>query len=316
MPSTAQSHFKVFEPRIRELFAGILTESGYANPVSFKIVDAEDIVGTRANAARAIFEAVVPDGPISITWDGLASLWFCCFGCTRVGQRLFEERRRDVERLQIDEPLRHGLAAFAISQGLTRMPLGNWSDKLPLPDAAPTPSSENESVTKVFLGALGWILRHELAHIVLKHQETDTADRMKEDEFAADAQASRWMCGDRKKDEGREAGARPSQTELELEGLALAMGIGLMWVALFEEHHARKSTDHPEIAERFNRCARIFDLAKDSGAAEILSDTFKTWLDPEGAWITSRDPEVATAEAAMDEALFRLQRHMQARHGQ
>jgi hypothetical protein len=115
MPSTAQSHFEVFEPRIRELFAGILKESGYANPVAFKIVDAEDIVGTRANAARAIFEAVVPDGPARITWDGLASLWFCCFGCIRVGQRLFEERRRNVERLQIDEPLQHGLAAFAIS---------------------------------------------------------------------------------------------------------------------------------------------------------------------------------------------------------
>jgi Peptidase U49 len=87
------------------------------------------------------------------------------------------------------------------------MPLGKWSDRLPLPDAAPTPGSENESVTNVFLGALGWILRHELAHIILRHQETDTADRMKEDEFAADAQASRWLMGTRKADEGRTPGA-------------------------------------------------------------------------------------------------------------
>lgn len=173
------------------------------------------------------------------------------------------------------------MLAFRISQDLTKAPLGRWSDKLPLPDVAPPSESENESVTTIFLGALGWILRHELAHIALKHQETDTTDRMNEDEFAADGQASRWLRGDRKKDKGRALGVRPSKEEVELEGLALRMGIGLMWVALFEEHHGGRSTDHPEIATRFDRCARVFDLAEDSGAAEILSDTVKAWLDPE-----------------------------------
>ena len=90
---------------------------------------------------------------------------------------------------------------------------------------------------------------------------------MNEDEFAADGQASRWLRGDRKKDESRAPGARPSKVELELEALALRMSIGLIWVALFEAHRGRRSSDHPEIATRFDRCERVFDLAEDSGAA-------------------------------------------------
>jgi hypothetical protein len=39
-------------------------------------------------------------------------------------------------------------------------------------------------------------------------------------------------------------------------------------------------------------------------------------VDPRGEWITSGDPDVATADAALTEGLYHLQRHMQARHGQ
>ena len=65
------------------------------------------------------------------------------------------------------------------------------------------------------------------------------------------------------------------------------------------------------MAVRFHRCLEIFDLPVDSGAAEILSDILKSWLDPDGAWNVSTDPKVATAQAALDEALYRLQRHIQ-----
>jgi hypothetical protein len=32
-------------------------------------------------------------------------------------------------------------------------------------------------------------------------------------------------------------------------------------------------------------CLDIFDPAVDGGAAEILSDVLKSWIDPDGAWI-------------------------------
>jgi hypothetical protein len=311
MPSRAKHYFGKLEPRIQEIFAGIISEIGAPQGIKLAILEAEEFHGTRLNRARTIFEAAVPGGPVRITWDALASLWFCSFGAIRAGERLFRERRSDVRRMQIDEPLHHGLAGFKIAQGLIRQPLGAWSDKLPLPAAEPAPGTEDQNVMSVFFGSLGWILRHELAHVILDHQETQTPERMKEDEFSADAQASRWLKGDRQRDRSRALGARPSASEIDLEGRAVRMGIGLLWVARFEEHSGRASTDHPEVAVRFHRCLEIFDLPVDSGAAEILSDILKSWLDPDGAWIVSTDPKIATAQAALDEALYRLQRHIQ-----
>jgi len=72
MTSTAQSHFKAFEPTIRDIFAGIVTEAGCETPIQLLITDAEEIRGTRLNAARTVFEAIVPEGPVRITWDALA----------------------------------------------------------------------------------------------------------------------------------------------------------------------------------------------------------------------------------------------------
>jgi hypothetical protein len=61
------------------LFSDIIVEAS-APKIQLEIVEAEDFNGTRLNSARAIFEVVVPGGPVRITWDALASLWFCCFG--------------------------------------------------------------------------------------------------------------------------------------------------------------------------------------------------------------------------------------------
>jgi hypothetical protein len=322
MPSTAKHYFEPVERTIRQLFSEILSEFGHSREIALDIVDADEMSHpTRLNQARTVFEAIVPGGPVRISWDGLASLWFCCFGAIRIGERLFHERRAAIDRMKagepvqvtIDEPLRHGLGAINIAQLLTTQPLGRWSNRLPLPTPTPDPDKEIARVMLIFFGALGWILRHEVAHIVLGHQETQTAEIMKQDEFAADAQATAWLKGDRQRDQYRVLGSRPSDREMSLDARAIWMGMGLLWVALFEEHRGRVSTDHPEISTRFDRCATIFDLSDDSGAAEILSDVVKSWLDPEGAWITSTDPNVATARAALDEALFRLQRHIQSK---
>ena len=312
MPSQAKFYFGGLEGKIREIFGTITRESGCLEQIKLEILDADGIRGTRLNRARTVFEVVVPNGPVQITWDTLASLWLCSFGSIRVAARLFAERRMNVERTQIDEGLKNGLLAFRVAQELTRRPLGSWSDRLPQPSIPEEGDTEEYQVAVIFFGSLGWILRHELAHVALGHQEVQTADRMKEDEFEADAQACRWLKGDRQRDQNRTLGVRPGSTELELENRAIRMGIGLLWVALFEEHAGRGSTDHPEIAARFDRCLKIFDLADDSAAAEILSDVLKAWLDPEGTWIASRDPAVATARAALDEAIYRLQRHLQA----
>ncbi len=135
--------------------------------------------------------------------SGIASKWMDLLKeivptLTRVGVPfnpvLFRERRGGSQRVQIDEPLRHGLGAFKIAQGLTKIPLGRWSDGLPLPSPSPPSGTEEERVTAIFLGAMGRILRHELAHLHLRHQELDTSDLMKEQEFEEGDRVADWRC--------------------------------------------------------------------------------------------------------------------------
>jgi hypothetical protein len=80
-------------------------------------------------------------------------------------------------------------------------------------------------------------------------------------------------------------------------------------VAAYEDTGTQPTEMYPPIADRLYRSLEEFHLAEDSGAAEILSDFIKAWVDPEAPWPTkSRD--TATAKAALDEACFRLDQYI------
>ena len=105
---------------------------------------------------------------------------------------------------------------------------------------------------RLFFYALDWILRHELAHLELDHH-TRIADKSLTNldaETEADLQASKWLKGEFNADQSRPAGEKPTSDELRLEWRALAAGIGLIWVGLFEDAFRCTSPEHPPIAER------------------------------------------------------------------
>lgn len=106
-------------------------------------------------------------------------------------------------------------------------------------------------------------------------------------------------------DHDRKPGSKPSSNELELERRALAIGVGLIWVAVYEDTRTKSSEMYPPIAERMFRCLDGLGLADDSAALEILSDFVKAWIDPESEWPAKSRAE-ATAKASMDEACVRL----------
>jgi hypothetical protein len=108
----------------------------------------------------------------------------------------------------------------------------------------------------------------------------------------------------------KEAGQRPSINELQLEWRALAAGVGLLWVGLFEEASYSPSPGYPAVAERIFRSFEIFDLAEDSFATEIFSYSVKAWIDPEGDWGVPTKIDDASAKAAFKAALIRLHRHI------
>ena len=165
---------------------------------------------------------------------------------------------------------------------------------------------------RLFFSALDWILRHELAHLELDHH-TRIADKSLTNldaETEADLQASKWLKGEFNADRSRPAGEKPTSDELRLEWRALAAGLGLIWVGLFEDAFRSPSPEHPPIAERIFASFEVFDLAEDSFAAELLAYSIKAWIDPEGNWGKPSDDRKTTAKDALIEAIVHLHRYM------
>ncbi len=87
-----------------------------------------------------------------------------------------------------------------------------------------------------FFRALEWILAHEVGHIVSGHDDRAwTAQQSREEEREADRFATCYVIGGLAADPRRQPGERPSQDEIELERRAIAAGLGLVWVAIYED---------------------------------------------------------------------------------
>jgi hypothetical protein len=144
----------------------------------------------------------------------------------------------------------------------------------------------------------------------LRYGDRQTAEGLSnpECETEADREATGWVQAGLRADSDRAAGARPGDEELQLEWHAISLGMGLIWVALFEADRGVPSEDHPPIAVRLFACLDQLGLREDSMAAEILYGVIHAWIAPEADWAPPGGH--LTARAALDEAIFQLHRHM------
>jgi hypothetical protein len=302
--------FASFEPEILAAFARALSDANL-DPNATRLLIADR--SHRLDHYEAEFAAIVPPGQVQVTWNGIASLWACAQGLARLTRRMFEAQRSSVARLYLnnDPELVRGLYFYELARRLSKHRFDRWVDWVPPPDFKSI-QREDQFGNRLFLAALGWILRHELAHLSLQHHArigTKSITRY-EAELEADEQASKWVRGALKADHSRAAGQNPSTDELELERRALATSVGLLWVGLFEEAFHSPSPGYPAIAERIFVSFELFDLAEDSFASEIFSYSVKAWIDPQGDWGVPVDKKDASARAAFIAAVVRLHRHM------
>jgi Peptidase U49 len=267
----------------------------------------------RLDQYEAEFGALVNPDRVQITWNGIASLWACAQGIGRLARRMFEAQRAGADRLYLnnDPELENGLYFYELTRRLAKHRFDRWVDWLPFPNVAPT-ERDDQLGNRLFLAALGWIARHELAHIALHHHAQLDAKSITRynAEIEADKQGSQWAKQGLQTDNSRPASQKPSTEELQLEWRALAAGVGLLWVGLFEEASRSPSPGYPKIAERIFASFDIFDLPEDSFASEIFSYSVKAWIDPQGDWGIPADRNEATAKAAFAAAVIRLHRHM------
>jgi hypothetical protein len=268
---------------------------------------------------RAEFLCIEPAGPVRVTWNGIASVWALSQGAARLGRRINDGKRNKISSLNVnaDPEIQRGLDSLELarrfrSDDISKELAGveHWPSWAPPILAEAAAGSDDAAGLKLFFGALDWMFRHEVAHAALKHSERAKSEGLsyRDAEVEADTQAAEWLKGSLAADTQRELGARPGDEELRLEWRAVSIGIGVIWIALFESGLATRSTEYPPVAERLQSCLEVLGLRQDSIAAEILSDIVHVWISPEEQWAP---PEgFATGEDALNEACFRLHRFL------
>ncbi|WP_342714097.1 phage exclusion protein Lit family protein [Bradyrhizobium sp. B039] len=302
--------FKCFEPEILAAYARAANDAGI-DPTSVPLVFADK--SWRLGVHEAEYAALMPPGCVQVTWNGITSLWACAQGISRLSRRMFDAQRAGTSKLFVaqDEELERGLYFYELSRRLAKHKFDHWVDWVPSPTCEPT-NEDDEAGNFLFLQALGWILRHELAHLNLDHHARLKAKSISRynAEVEADEAATRWAKGNHVADRSRPSGQALSTEELELERRAVSAGVGLLWVGMFEESFRAPSPEYPAVAERLQKSFDLFELPTDSFAAEIFSYSIKAWIDPEGAWDVPTDETTATAQSALATAVVNLHRHM------
>jgi hypothetical protein len=307
-PIFLQTSFKQFEPAIREIYERATREAGVdAQAVPLELT----AVSKRFGRHEAEFAALGDPPRVAITWNGIASLWAAAHAIARVGRVMFEAQRKlsrdDDRRLMLtDYPeAETGLLLFILSRNLAKHHfeqwiVGNWA---PTPTAQPLPDNDRNG-NAIFLRALDWIIRHELAHLVRKH--LDEKGRLREDHFRreweADETATKWMRGANAPDPSRPTTAPPAGSELSLENVAVGIFAGVVWIGQFECVRHAESYTHPDAASRLMKVLDILGLREDSGSLEIVSYAIKALIDPQGKWPDGSDRPSAL-DAAQDAAI-------------
>jgi hypothetical protein len=302
-----QELFVGYEDDIQKLFKRIIAESGLSSPPAARIELTDTDNGM-------LFRSIPSDRCVKAEWRGVASLWAMSQAVGRLAPIMFEARRSGLIRVEIQDgsPQELGLNFIGYAKQLCARQEWRWNTYFPKPDRTAN-SDEKRYGEECFRKSLEWILRHEVAHIALGHQDSPwSADESRSQEREADLYATRGQKGDHLSDAARPSGAHPDERELALERNAVALGIGLVWVALYENVGGPPSEMYPPVADRLYRSLAEFGLQEDSAASEILSDFIKAWVDPQSAW---PEPSVAeaTAQRALDEACRCLDDYMRGR---
>lgn len=307
--------FGSFRPAIEACFGEARADAGQ-DAVALQI---EEGPRDPRSTGRAEFLVIEPAGPVRITWNGIASLWVFCQAAARLGRRMFDGKRLGKQSLAIDEDpeLERGLDSLELARRFCTQDVPaqiaatkHWPDWAPPIDPSPAAGSDAEIGNRFFFGALGWIFRHELAHLERRHAERQRDDGWSDlnCETDADRAATIWLKGGRQADRTRQPGAHPSVEEVQLEGRAISVGLGLIWVALFETDRGRAVDTHPPVADRIFACVEELEVREDSAAAEILSDIIQAWIAPEDNW--TPEGGYPTADDAFVDAIIRLHRHL------
>jgi Peptidase U49 len=116
------------------------------------------------------------------------------------------------------------------------------------------------------LGALSWIILHEIAHIHHGDQKIIPAALLVKQEYKADDFATRWILD-------------IAGNGLQREFRVLMIIVALTWLFL-HERAVGTGTDHPPVILRFREAVRLFQMSERSVGLQNAAYVLKALLDP------------------------------------
>ena len=239
------------------------------------------------DSTKFAMKALVDSNEILVPYSGLMSLWAVTRAVVLIGAEAMQAMRRGEATLDSKPgtPVDQAARLMEAAKLFIRSPLAKWPCALPIPNAQATERSLDWYANNVFLGACGWILLHEVAHIHLSHTPDTSSDRLKEQEREADKWATNWILDHAPKG-------------LHKEFRILAIAAAFTWIGLSDSIF-RVNTTHPHAWERFGDCTNHFKADALSPALEMSAYALKACFFP-----TDPIPEANTPEDAFFDVLI------------
>lgn len=243
------------------------------------------------NPGHANFFARPNKSEIEVTFAALLSLWAVARAALLIGNESMAATRsgRSTLNSQPGTAIAEANDLIRAANSLISDPQAAWPRHLAKPNPLAAGRSQDWYVNNLFLGATGWSLLHEVAHVHLKHQEITTDVLRKHQEHEADEWATKWVF----EHVGR---------GLTRDFRVFATATGIVWVGLIDNIR-RGSATHPHASDRFIRCSNFFGTNPISPGLELAAHITKVFFDPHAA-----APSVDMPQEAFDDALFAYSR--------
>ena len=219
----------------------------------------------------ANFFAIPEDKAVYLTGAGQASLWCLAYVAFHVmdiasrSQRAVDyDERSHIDIGQYFSALHLGeYVAFSRSLFHADRP---WPSNLETPTNAPPEDSDAWRINNIHLGALSWILLHEIGHIHYGDQKFVPSSIRIRQEYLADDFATKWILDNAEKG-------------LKREFRVLMIAVALTWLFLNESEKGQGTT-HPAAILRFREAAAQFQAGERSAGLENAAYLLKAVLDP------------------------------------
>lgn len=176
----------------------------------------------------------------------LEYIWCCAYLLHVLYEAYLETQRAAALQLDLNRVPKCSKAIDLVNWSMKNMILSGqdwWPADMPTPVSDPEPRTDIHIANELFLLAVGWLVHHEISHVVLGHQPVDKVFS-KQKEKDADLRATEWLVSLARTEEERQKRSL---------GIAAAL-LSMQFLDRPEEIVDGYVRSHPISVERLDYC--------------------------------------------------------------